>query len=73
MDQIDKLLSEVDEYAAAHGIQPATVCRLATGNPRLRDRMIRRAEQLSADVERLRSYMVSNPPSVESAPSQEAS
>ena len=71
MEQVEELLSEIDAYAALNGIQPETVCRLATGNPRLRDRLLRRSERLAADIERLRSYMSNKTPS-ESAPSSEA-
>ncbi|MEP0190050.1 MAG: hypothetical protein ABJE00_06505 [Erythrobacter sp.] len=62
MNDIHKLLREVETYAKAAGLSPEAVCRAATRNPRLYDRLKRRAEQTDADVSRLEKYMRNNPP-----------
>jgi len=55
------IIQEIDEYAAKAGLEPSTVCRNATGNPRLRERLLRRLEQADADMEKLRAFMEKNP------------
>jgi len=62
MTQHQDILRELDAYAKAVGIDTSTVCRKATGNPRLHERLARRLQSLSRDAERLRKFMVENPP-----------
>jgi len=62
MTQHHDILRELDEYAALAKVDPSTVCRKATGNPRLRERLAKRIERMSADADRLRKYMAENPP-----------
>jgi hypothetical protein len=61
MQDIHLILSKVQEYAAQAGVSPATVCRNATGNPRLFDRLSRRAEQTDFDLTRLVQFIDANP------------
>jgi len=56
------ILRELDEYAALAGIDASTVCRKATGNPRLRERLAKRIARTVEDIERLRQFMADNPP-----------
>ena len=60
MDPHD-IIRRVEEYAASAGIRPETVCRAATGNPRLFPRLKKRVELVEADVERLDKHMRENP------------
>lgn len=55
------IIRRVEEYAALAGIRPETVCRAATGNPRLFPRLKKRVELVEADVERLDRHMRENP------------
>jgi ferritin-like metal-binding protein YciE len=58
-------------------MEPGTVCRKATGNPRLFERLERRLAQTQADMERLEAFMKSHPVNQKSpssnAPEREAS
>jgi hypothetical protein len=56
------ILRELDAYAKAVGIDASTVCRKATGNPRLRERLANRIKRTAQDIERLRQFMANNPP-----------
>jgi hypothetical protein len=56
------ILRELEAYAEAADTDPKAVCRKATGNPRLHDRLIRRIERLETDISALRDFMASNPP-----------
>lgn len=62
MNDLHKLLRKVETYAESTGLTPEAVCRAATRNPRLYDRLKRRAAQTDADVSRLEQFMRSNPP-----------
>ncbi|QDP53989.1 MAG: hypothetical protein GOVbin2937_66 [Prokaryotic dsDNA virus sp.] len=62
MNDLHKLLRKVETYAESTGLTPEAVCRAATRNPRLYDRLKRRAAQTDADVSRLEKFMRSNPP-----------
>jgi len=69
MDHLHETLRRVEEYANAAGPPPASVCRAATGNPRLFDRLKRRAEYQSGVIEALNKHMAENPvPCDEPAP-----
>lgn len=58
----EKILAEVEAYCSKMGLSPSTVCVRATGNSRLMDRIRRRLDQLDTDIERLRVFMIENPP-----------
>lgn len=58
---IHSLIASIEEYADAAGKAPGTVCREATGNFRLYDRLKRRAALTEVDSERLLAFMASNP------------
>jgi len=62
MNSHHDILRELDAYADAAGIEVSTVCRKATGNPRLRERLAARLSRVEMDVERLRGFMAANPP-----------
>lgn len=55
------IISEVQRYADQLNIPPERVCRDATNNPRLWDRLKRRVDTIEADAEKLRSHMAANP------------
>jgi ferritin-like metal-binding protein YciE len=61
---LHEILRRVEAYAKASGVTPDKVCRAATSNPRLYERLKRRAEQTQADVERLEKHMRENPPAI---------
>ena len=61
MDHLHDTLRRVEEYAAAAGVSPASVCRAATGNPRLFERLKRRAEYQSEVIDILEKHMAENP------------
>jgi hypothetical protein len=56
-----KIIRELDEYSRRANIQTSTICRNATGNPRLRERLLTRIELVDSDIERLRDWMKNNP------------
>lgn len=64
MENIHTLISELDSYCEATGLSAVTVCNYATKNPRLYERLQRRAEQTDGDAAALRSYMKANPAKV---------
>lgn len=64
------ILRELDEYAKKRGVEVSTVCRNATGNPRLRDRLENRIGQIEKNISALREYMSKHPVD---APSEGAS
>ena len=61
MKDIHHILAEVTAYAAQAGVTPETVCRNATGNPRLFARLERRAERTDSDIRRLVAFIEANP------------
>jgi hypothetical protein len=61
METAKHILTELNEYSAATGLDPKIVCRRATNNPRLYDRLIARVSRLDRDVETLRRFMAENP------------
>jgi ferritin-like metal-binding protein YciE len=66
MNNHHDILAELDQYAHDTKDSVSAICRKATGNPRLRERLERRLDRVRRDVERLRKFMDSNPPSVRS-------
>ena len=58
-----EIIHELDVYAEKSGVDASTVCRKATGNPRLRERLEARIDRVQSDVDRLRKFMMDNPPS----------
>lgn len=61
MTDLHELITEIDSYCAARGIKPDTLCRMATNNARLYDRLHRRAEKTVSDMAAIRDYMAANP------------
>ncbi|WP_422074140.1 hypothetical protein [Tranquillimonas rosea] len=57
MEQHHDILRELEEYEARTGISASTVCRKATDNPRMYQRLIRRFEQTEEQVAKIRSTM----------------
>lgn len=64
MEQLHNIIRQVEAYAEAAGVKPDTVCRAATKNPRLFERLKRRAADVEADIERLEKWMRDNPVNV---------
>ena len=62
MSKHHDILRELEAYAEAADCDPKAVCRKATGNPRLHDRLKRRIERLENDISALRDFMAKNPP-----------
>lgn len=60
MHTIDTILPAVDAYAERHRVEPATVVRRATGNPRLYDRLKKRVAKMEEDIERIARFMADN-------------
>lgn len=67
MESAKHILTELNEYSAATGLDPKIVCRRATNNPRLYDRLKARIDRLDNDVETLRRFMADNPAQSEGA------
>lgn len=61
MKQLHPFLTSVQSYCDASGISPESLFGRATGNRRLYDRFIRRAEVLEGDMERIARYMSEHP------------
>ena len=57
------ILASVERYAADADMSPESVCRAATGNPRLYERLKRRAEYTETIASQLSKYMRENPAS----------
>jgi ferritin-like metal-binding protein YciE len=57
---IHHIISAVTDFAAKTGQRPEQVCRKATGNPRLLQRLQRRAAQTESDWRRLEKLMLSD-------------
>lgn len=58
----DDLIREVQQYAAARNIAPATVISRAANNGRLYGRLTKGFGCTLKTAERIRAYMASNPP-----------
>lgn len=61
MNSIRHIIAELDAYCGKTGLEPSTVCRRATNNARLYDRLKSRADKLDEDVATLRRFMAENP------------
>ncbi|WP_353474808.1 hypothetical protein PVT71_14660 [Salipiger sp. H15] len=57
MEQHHDILRELEEFERETGVSPATVCRSATGNPRLYKRLRERFEQTREQVELIRAEL----------------
>lgn len=57
MTDIHALLQDIDGFAAKSGMSPEAICRAATNNPRLYDRLKTRCEQTVRDSERIRDFI----------------
>lgn len=65
MQAMDKdLLTEMHDYCRRAGISPSTLCVRAIGNSRYPGRLQRRIEKAETDADKIRSYMVDNPPPI---------
>ena len=61
MSNNQNIIRELDQYCEVAKVAVSTVCRKATGDPRLRDRLAYRIEKTDADIEALRKFMADNP------------
>jgi hypothetical protein len=61
MSDIHEKLLKVERYAADVGGSASGICRAATGNPRMYERLKRRAEYLDSVFAALDDYMAQNP------------
>lgn len=61
MSNIQAFLDTVNRYCSDAGITPESLFGRATGNRRLYDRFLRRAEVLEGDVARITRHMEENP------------
>lgn len=58
---IHDVITRIEKYANAAGIQPETVVRRATNNPRLFERLKRKADSIDADIAKIEAHMRDNP------------
>ena len=63
-------IAELEAYAARVGLRPSTICLRAIGNGHLHRRLTDGGDCSSGTIERVRRYMVENPPTP--APSEDA-
>jgi hypothetical protein len=61
MDKVHFTLRKIEAYAAAKGATPEAVCRAATGNPRLYERLKDRVEYTDRVIDRLERHIAENP------------
>lgn len=61
MDFLHETLLRVEEYAKKAGSTPSNVCRAATGNPRLYERLKSRLEYQKEVVALINEHMAKNP------------
>lgn len=57
-----QLIAEIEAYAKAVGMAESTICKKAGGNAYLLDRMRRGGSVTLTVAERVRAYIVANPP-----------
>lgn len=57
----NSILNELDEYCAAAGLKPSTVCVRALNDSRYVTRHNRRIEVLERDAQKIRDYIAANP------------
>ena len=57
MDNIHQIIRRVEQYATERGMRPDLVCRRATGNPYLLERLLRRSAQTEIDIARLQAFI----------------
>ncbi|WP_089850449.1 hypothetical protein [Salipiger marinus] len=57
MDKHHDFLTELEEYSREMKVSPATVCRAATGNPRLYGRLVTRIRQTQAQIDKIKAEM----------------
>jgi hypothetical protein len=58
----EQLLQAIDDYAAASGLSPKTVCQYAVKGSNLYDRLRAGGECLPRTARKIMSYIASNPP-----------
>ena len=63
----NELIAQIEAYACKVHKSPRTVCRDATGNFRLYDRLKRRVEQTNVDAGRIARFIAANPPKEDEA------
>lgn len=61
MTNLHPFLTRVQAYCDATGTTPESLFGRATGNRRLYDRFLRRAEVLEGDMERVARFMAEHP------------
>lgn len=54
------IIEQVERFAGAVGVTPSALCRAASGNPRLWERMKRRVKTLEADFARIEKHVSNN-------------
>ena len=59
MTPIPILIKIIERAAEEQGIKPDTICRQATGNPRLFRRLKRRSEMMERDAQRILAFIAS--------------
>jgi ferritin-like metal-binding protein YciE len=57
MDEYHDILRELKEFEERTSISASAVCRKATGNPRMYERLVRRIEQTQEQVSAIRAEM----------------
>lgn len=57
MEQHQDILRELEEFEKRTNISASTVCRKATDNPRMYERLVRRIEQTQGQVAKIRQTM----------------
>ena len=57
MEQHHDILDELEKFASETGVSPASVCRAATKNPRMYERLKSRLEQTRRQVALIRDEM----------------
>lgn len=63
----ENIIERLEQYASAVNKAPGTVCREATGNFRLYERLKKWRGKIATEAERLHKYMEDNPPKREAA------
>lgn len=59
---IHELISDIEAFSARTGMRADLVCRKATGNPYLLDRLHKRVRQTEIDAERIHKFIATYVP-----------
>lgn len=57
-----EIIAEIQQYCAATGLKPSSVCQKAFQNPHYLDRLVARMERLETELARFRRFKAENPP-----------